>query len=377
MVRRNVFRSLQRLWVAVGLVLLTLVLLGSLASRVPAIYERRSRADLIRLLANRAYPGEQWVGEYFHELWRVRAAWHSYVYWRGKPFRGKFINIDENGLRHTWRASPVPSQGSVRIFMFGGSGMWGVGARDDFTIPSLVSKKLHSAGMRDAWVVNFGEIGYVSTQEVIALMLELQRGNLPDIVVFLDSYNDALSALESGTAGLPMHEENRIAEFNLRQRLNWRGYVEGRALFKLIRRIAGAQRMRAEADPDLPKRVVDVYLANTRTVQILADRFGFAALFFWQPGVHDKNSPTPLEEKLRRQREDMFALEVDKALERALQSGRDHVEIRDLARVFDDDQGTLFIDQVHVSEKGMEKLAEAIFSAIAQAYKSKRVPTPR
>ena len=50
--------------------------------------------------------------------------------------------------------------------MFGGSTMWGTGARDACTIPSLLARALQGRGM-SLEIINFGETGYVRTQEVI------------------------------------------------------------------------------------------------------------------------------------------------------------------------------------------------------------------
>lgn len=92
--------------------------------------------------------------------------------------------------------------------------MWGSGARDSFTIPSLLSQILSEHGI-SIHVVNYGESGFVSTQEVIALMLQLKKGNIPDVVMFYDGVNDTFSAFQHGIAGIPQNEFNRFREFNL------------------------------------------------------------------------------------------------------------------------------------------------------------------
>jgi len=65
----------------------------------------------------------------------------------------------------------------VHLFAFGGSTMWGWGARDDYTIVSYLSKLLDEKGY-PAEVTNYGQLNYVSTQEVIALLRCIQRGNV-------------------------------------------------------------------------------------------------------------------------------------------------------------------------------------------------------
>ena len=104
--------------------------------------------------------------------------WEPYVYWRRLPCSGSYINVDAAGLRRTWAPPARPGRRPLRIFFFGGSAAWGTGVRDEHTVPSELARYLAAAGI-DAEVVNYGETGYVSTQDVIALLRELQRGHRP------------------------------------------------------------------------------------------------------------------------------------------------------------------------------------------------------
>ncbi|MBC8457124.1 MAG: hypothetical protein H8D67_03910, partial [Deltaproteobacteria bacterium] len=52
-------------------------------------------------------------------------------------------------------------------------------------------------------------------QEVIDLFLQLQKGNIPNIVIFYDGINDTFSAFQNGISGIPQNEWNRKKEFNL------------------------------------------------------------------------------------------------------------------------------------------------------------------
>ena len=57
----------------------------------------------------------------------------------------------------------------------------------------------------------------MNTQEMIALVRELQQGYRPDVVVFYDGVNDTTSALLEREATLTTNEINRVREFNLLQ----------------------------------------------------------------------------------------------------------------------------------------------------------------
>ena len=85
------------------------------------------------------------------------------------------------------------------------------------TIPSLLARDARLNGGWRAEIRNLAEIGYVSTQELIALVRELQGGYRPDIVIFYDGVNDTTSAFLEREAGVTTNEVNRRAEFNIQQ----------------------------------------------------------------------------------------------------------------------------------------------------------------
>ena len=113
-----------------------------------------------------------------------------YYHWRRGPYRGKYVNIDEEGLRRTVKS---PKPGARKVFMFGGSTMWGTGSPDSDTIPSLLQRRLG-----DSYdVYNFGEYAYVSTQELNYLLKRLADGDVPRIVIFYDGVNDGSAGVYS------------------------------------------------------------------------------------------------------------------------------------------------------------------------------------
>jgi len=86
--------------------------------------------------------------------------------------------------------------------------MWGWGARDDHTIASHLSKWLHARGYR-VQVTNYGQFGYVSTQEAITLLRCLHRGERVDIALFYDGINEVFASAMNAVAGLPQNEWRR------------------------------------------------------------------------------------------------------------------------------------------------------------------------
>ena len=98
---------------------------------------------------------------YFREYTRsVVVRWAPYVYWRRKPYQGRTSTWTPaacGSLPHPHRRA-TPATRPLRIFMFGGSTMWGTGARDAFAIPALVASDLRRDGL-SVDVTNFAEAG--------------------------------------------------------------------------------------------------------------------------------------------------------------------------------------------------------------------------
>lgn len=338
--------------------------------------------------------GARWAGELYREESHLSAIWYPYVYWRSGPYQGRYINVRSNGLRFTANnasANPGSSSKPLKLFMFGGSTMFGLGARDDHTIPSLLAAMLRRDGVKTVEITNYGQIGYVSTQEVIELSEQLRRGDVPNLVIFYDGINDAAASYQDGVAGVPQNEFNRAREFDL---LNGANPARRRALYAAagttflnhtalgeLARVLGARyarrlfshiqnrlpynRMKVgmriqrnwDLDNDsaaLPKETVAVYLENMRLVEAEGKRFGFAGLFYWQPVLYSKPHQSEIEKKIEQTsyrsapglkqfvRETYFHA---RSITERVHSPRVH----DISRIFDDTTGTCFVDLFHIT----------------------------
>jgi hypothetical protein len=209
-------RIISLVWLQLGLALLFFVAvdacfwMGSVLIHQENLEERRIVA---------AYPDLPWLSSYFDVFDKVRLRWHPYAYWIGVPLRSDYINIDTNGFRSTWKDKRIPDGSRpIRVFFFDGSTVWGQGVRDDHTIPSLLAQHLASQLSDRVEVFNFGQIGYVSTQELFLLEEQLRNRNVPDIVIFYDGANDVHSAFDNKIPGWTNNEATRAREFNLLNR---------------------------------------------------------------------------------------------------------------------------------------------------------------
>jgi hypothetical protein len=347
--------------------------------------ERPDRRVLIE-----GYAGATWPVQHYRELDLIEDRWHPYVYFRQKAFRGETITVDQDGLRATWQP-PTPTTDDsgrppLKLLMLGGSSLWGFGARDDQTIPSLVARMLHERSRR-VEVKNLAEIGYVSTQEVIALLRELQAGYRPDLVIFYDGVNDTTAALLEGTAGLSTNEVNRRTEFNLLQSPNRLARALAAKLVKdsASYRFAQAVRHRLVGLPDssqpppkatlrpLCDEIVDRYEANIVLVESLGRAFDFRPLFYWQPDIFTKPALASVEREeaarfgwAERTFRDVHArISASSAL-------RSHPSFHDQSAAFGDTPGLVFIDYCHTTETANLRIATVMVEDIIEAVR--RVP---
>ncbi len=212
-----VWSFLRALWHVVGLLVLAVLAIefgveGWRRLNRRLRYRRPTRPDRAALAD--AYAGAEWSIAYFDEFRRkVRVEWRAYVEWWHRPFRGTYVTLDKRGLRRT-PGEETADDGAVRILCFGGSTMMGMGARDDQTIPAVLTRRLGELGHRVA-VTNYGQLGHNSTQEVITLQQLLKAGQPIDIAVFYDGINEMACAEQTGRADGLFNEERRRAEFNL------------------------------------------------------------------------------------------------------------------------------------------------------------------
>jgi len=216
----------------------------------------------------------------------------------GMRVEGELINIDDRGIRRTTNTvTTSDSPDRPRIYLLGGSTLCGHGARDEHTIPSCLARLLGERG-RQVEVVNLGQLGYVNTQEVFTLWTELQRNRAPQIVIFVDGFNDILSTLVNQTTGWSINEVSRQREFKVSRQ-------PASELFGMALRRTAISRMfvpelsydtdaidsgpAAEAPKgDAGQAIVELYLENLRMVMALGHEYGFATLAYWQPIPFEK-----------------------------------------------------------------------------------------
>lgn len=398
------WRATQAAWLIVGITLLMLVFV-EVCFRVKAtVGEKFAARPRPSAMMRDPRTTEPWSVDFTREYDATRPQrWKSYLYFGRLPnFRGRYINIDSLGHRVT----PQPRAGPTyaKVFFFGGSTMWGNDIRDDHTIAAEAARRLQPMAPAGSHieVTNFGESGYVFTQGLLQLILELRAGNHPDAVVFYDGINDVGTTVQYGTAGSPQNESKRANEFAMGRVLDRTGFERGwRKDFKAWRllasqafeQLATVAWVRSLKAPPPPKFIsadsaarstVRIYAENARIVEALGREYGFVPIFVWQPAIQSTQKPlTPYEAGImkgiesdvfqRRLKETHLRIPalIDSAMA-AVAPGR----FVDEASLFKGDTMPVFIDRIgHNTEASVPAIVDGFWPAL-QAAIARRHATP-
>jgi hypothetical protein len=358
-------------WLIAGLSLLLFVGL-EVGVRV---YERLfpPRASQTKRATADPYAGSSWF-----PAWRVARDRHvccwnidfdPYRGWWVRPGRHEGLEVDASGHRHTTRSIPA-GDAPRRVFLLGGSTMWGYTVRDAATIPSLVDTELARAGVRDVVIENFAQSGYNLTQEIATLVLELRRGARPTAAVFLDGVNEIGVVVEGGKPG------EIYAEASARERFE-RGAANSQDLMLYLASRLHVVKALQSLRPKPPLAPVDVagqcraiaehYANLMRVGEALGREFGFDVLYFWQPTLATSGkAPGPWEAHLLAERDSLGArmTEMTRACVPEMDarvSARSGVSYFPLHALYDGVPDDQFLDHYgHVTEEANAAIASAI-----------------
>ena len=311
------WQVLRTCWLIIGVSLLFLLI----AEGCVRVVRQITGADDTRPAVPEPYAASDWYPNFIQDYdAAVPQRWLSYLEFGHRPsFHGRYFNTNSLGHRVTPQPT-LPEVPSARVFFFGGSTMFGTAQRDDHTIPAESSHRLQALvgpGARIE-VTNFGETGYVFTQDVIDLVLQLRAGARPDVVVFYDGINDVFATVQAGVAGVPQNEAKRVAEFEMGRALDRTGFIRGTrrdlhaiallavAAFKQLALVSWLQSHvpKLAAPPLLPadsaaRSTVRIYAEEARMVEALSQAYGFTAIYVWQPSIHGTQKKlTPYEERV-------------------------------------------------------------------------------
>lgn len=329
-------------------------------------------------IAQKESPEER---QYWKEFQKAnKVVYHPWVLWRRRPFQGELISIDQDGIRRTLHTRCDDK--TFTIWMFGDSVMWGAGAPDADTIPSLIAAKYEKAG-RPVCIVNYAEKGWANTQEVIGLMQELKHAKRkPDEVFFYDGGSEAFVAYQSGQVDV---HSNYLSFKTFLD--NWGAYEKAgfsyfgqtntaRFLKKMTAQSQAeekpAKAARTSLDTDATSReIVDTYVQNMEFVKLLAKQYNFRAVFAWYPNMAIGHKElTPYEQQVLASENHQFP-----GLGVIYKATYDEARKLNppgliyLGDLLDDQKDSLYVGISHLNPAGNQIVADRLFEILEQARK--------
>jgi lysophospholipase L1-like esterase len=371
-------RALTGLSISVTLLVLLVVAteLAATVARPKILQYRAGPGD--RRGRMKFYEKKPWANKYWKEDdAATRFQLRPYVFWRRRAFRGQYINVDEEGIRLT--ANPDCTPEAPRIWMFGGSNVWGTGAKDDETIPSILAHE-YSKSLGPVCVTNFGEAGWVSTQDIIQLEIALKRTHKPpDFVVFYDGIGDVQGIYQSGRVDLPNEFEKVREKVEVSGEETEMSYLRETNTYRLfgiiMTKLLNLKQMSAQPGSKPGRDVTlyapataDNYLKNLMLLDTLSARYGFRHETFWGPLAYLGNKPLVADEQKERDEFEraypgLPAL-AKKTHDLVFSTPNRHVH--DLANAFDNRPEELFVDYGHTNPVGNQIVARRILETISK-----------
>ena len=272
-------------------------------------------------------------------------------------FHSSTINTTDRE-RRSYRPPAAATGDPLRVAFFGGSVVFGIGQRDEHTIPSEFARIAEEHGV-PVEVHNYGFPRWVIWQEHQYLERILAQGEDFDLIVFLDGFNEFYVQAEELSYDPTFHAADAmdalVREFR-RERTTPPSAADGlrdlaeqyrrnSAFWRVVDRVRGRQvpvydtsSVVHGSPEEQATAALGIYERAQRLVHDLADRDGTPVRFFWQPQA--AGWPASVTERLP-------------------------ADVVDLSHTFDGREQELYFDVVHTNEEGARLLAEAMWDAVA------------
>lgn len=322
---------------------------GDLVTQIEQSLER----DMAQAPIN-AYPWAQQHGRDMAEYELTGNDYFPYIVRSHHAYTSPTVNTTD-AERLSYVPTPPPGVEPLRIAFLGGSVMFGVGQRDEHTIPSAFARIAEENGIA-VEVVNYGFPAWVAWQEHQYLERLLADGEQFDMAVFLDGFNEFDVQMTDYRPDPTHHSANAlaglIAEFRedrATQPDTLDGFRELRetyrrnsAMWRLYDTVTGRQAPIPGADlasQGTPEEQTDaalgIYQRALGLIDDLAADHALPVRYFWQPR----------------------AAGWEPAITDRLPD-----QVTDLTHVFDGQQ--CFYDVVHTDERCARVMAQAMWDTL-------------
>lgn len=263
------------------------------------------------------------------------------------------INVTD-GVRRTWVAPECDCR-RVTVWMYGGSTTFGIGQRDEYTIPSMLAKAAWSEGIA-LDVLNRGMPGDLHWQEADRLAWDLANEPSPDLVLFYDGVNEIW-----GTGTRRSEAEPDVTEPI--------APMTDQFWNELLKAYDSAPPPAPDgavppttsvgeklSATDVGRLAVDRYRRSLSMSRDIAEARDLPTVWFWQPS---RLSRPPVEGEPNDGDLEDDARQITEAAEAGIPDG-----VVDVTDAFDGVDEPLFSDDVHHNELGAKIMGERILAEI-------------
>ena len=342
---------------------------------------RTARRLLEAEVRQEPYRGTAWGRPYWEAIELYKEAWEPYYVYRVGTMTTPFINVSD-GVRATYRTAAGSGVPNRLVFVFGGSAAWGHGSRDENTIPSWLARVAEEQG-ETLDVRNIAESVCVNSHGITLLSQTLADGERPHTVFFYSGVNEILSGRQWPQVRHPVWDGEAVpramADWSLERSWPlarvWDYYRNTSFLWsRLVPRAPVLAATPHLTRSELAQQLAADYGAAHDLVEQMGRAFGFRTVFAWQLTVADKPSLTAQEQH------DAGWLPPTPATTPAIAGWSMDAELTELygevGRMVKEKgtldvtdallhtSGTAFIDWMHTSEAGNERVARALYEHI-------------
>ena len=376
--------ALKRAYMAVAIVLLNTVLLFAALEAATRLLYRPAQWIALKLgigppilagyhLMQDIIRREPWGAQYLADAETFGYALDPkpYIGFTNKPYTSPTINIGPDGFRVVPGSSASPE--ALKVFVLGGSSILGVGVPDWGTIAAYLQKALSAEQrQRPVRVVNYGVGYWVSTQEIIFLSLELQRGHVPDLAIFFDGVTDVSRTVEYGRAGAHVTPPYPWPAPSLFLSTSFRLLREQGAPIPqipfvdppttpLYPELAAYPRLPEARRQQMARETFEVYAQNVRLAAELARVYRFRVRCFWQPAIFTTGKALSGDERLILARQAEGYADLTRRVDALVRQERTRLpNVTYLGDALDALSGTVFVDGAHLLPGGNETVARAM-----------------
>ncbi len=230
-------------------------------------------------------------------------------------------------------------------------------------------------------IINAGEPGYCQTQELILLLDEVLFFQ-PDIVIFIDGFNECYSPFQGLPAGYPNHfyEFNQLLaksykppaektiegqlEFLKNRAVEQLLTIRGSALWKTVSENVRGLALRQDIVQQLALR----YLHNAKLAQSICDQRSVKFVAALQPCIYLGKQLTPQEQAVllywdrRFPGMDRYYRETYPRFRELVNEGmkKEDILFLDLVDVLAKEKASLYADFVHLTNEGYSRVAALV-----------------